>query len=111
MNKPWPNRPWSLYARAEVSGLLGQTTQSFARTEILPGGGVASGALTVKNVSLGVPVLDASCGVRYVPQFGRRMWRITAGYLFEQWFYLGETSTSQAGVTLSGGFLRAEYGF
>jgi hypothetical protein len=109
--KPSPGGALALYGRFEASGLIGSTTQSFARTEVLPGGGIASGAMSSGRMSLGVPVLDASCGVRYVPQFGDRRLRLTAGYLYEQWFYLGETDTSDAGLTLNGAFLRAEWGF
>jgi len=110
LTKPLGMSPWSLYGRFEVSGLLGKTNQTFSRSELL-GGTLVSGATAVSNLSLGVPVIDGSLGVRYVPQLGRQRWRITGGYLYEQWFYLGETSTSSAGITLSGGFLRAEFGF
>ncbi len=111
LTKPLPNSAVSLYGRFEASGLLGSTSQSFDRTEILPGVGPVSGSLRTGHMSLGVPVVDASFGVRYVPQIGQRMVRLTAGYLYEQWFYLGETDTSNAGLTLNGAFLRGEWGF
>jgi hypothetical protein len=109
--KPLPGRALALYGRFETSGLFGRTTQSFSRTETLPGGGTATGYEAPGRTSLGVPVLDASCGVRYVPQWRNRMLRLTGGYLYEQWFYLGQTGTSDAGLTLNGAFLRAEWGF
>ncbi len=109
--KPLPGRALALYGRFEVSGLIGQTTQSFSRTELLPGGGTAAGTAQTGRMSLGVPVADASFGVRYVPQWRNQMLRLTGGYLYEQWFYLGQTNTSDAGVTLNGAFLRAEWGF
>jgi hypothetical protein len=109
--KPLPGKGLALYGRFEASGLFGQTSQSFSRTELLPGGGTASGALQTGRMSLGVPVTDASFGVRYVPQMRNQMVRLTAGYLYEQWFYLGQTDTSDAGVTLNGAFFRGEWGF
>ena len=109
--KPLPGRALALYGRFEASGLFGKTSQSFSRTELLPGGGTGSGSLDTGRMSLGVPVIGASCGLRYVPQWRNQMIRLTGGYLYEQWFYLGQTSTSDAGVTLNGAFLRAEWGF
>lgn len=110
LSKGLGGTPWSLYGRFEVSGLLGKANQTFSRSEI-SGGTTISGAADVNNLSLGVPVLDAAFGLRYVPQWGGRPWRLTWGYVYEQWFYLGETSTSNAGITLNGVVFRGELGF
>ena len=110
VTKPIHGGSLSLYGRVEFSGLLGSTSQSFSRTELLAGGGLASGSASQHNISLGVPVVGASLGVRYMPPWGNGL-GFSAGYQFEQWWYLGTTASSDAGLTLQGVFLRGEMGF
>jgi hypothetical protein len=50
-------------------------------------------------------------GLSFMPQLGCNWLRFTGGYRFEQWWYLGDTSTSNAGLTLQGVFLRGEWGY
>jgi hypothetical protein len=109
VTKPIPGTRLALYGRLEFSGLLGNTTQSFARSELV-GGTLVGGSARQSDLSLGVPVVGASLGARYMPPWANGL-GISAGYQFEQWWYLGTTSSSDAGLTLQGVFLRGEMGF
>jgi hypothetical protein len=110
--KPFAWRPaLGVYARADFSGLWGQINQNFARTELLPGGGVATGAGRVRSVDSGVPILEAELGLTYTPPAGPCWLRFISGYRYEQWWYLGQTSSSNAGLTLQGVFFRGEWGY
>jgi hypothetical protein len=110
--KPFARRPaLGAYARFELSGLFGDITQSFAQTEFLPGGGIATGAGRMRDINTGVPVFEMETGLSYMPPRGPCWLRFTGGYRFEQWWYLGQTSTSNAGLTLQGIFLRGEWGY
>ncbi len=119
-SKPLPWRPsFAVYARFEGSGLFGDLTQSFTRTEVA-GGGTITGTAIRRNVSIGVPVLDVEAGLSYMPIPCNGNVRITGGYKLQQWFYMdmltsdqtiSTTIISSAGVTLQGAFLRAEFGY
>ncbi len=108
LTRPFGDSPFSLYARFQTSGLAGEATQSYARTETLGGGGTATGYARPAGSATGVPVLDLWFGARYAPRWGKGMLRMTAGYQYEQWFYL---DASSAELTLNGVFFRGEYGF
>jgi major outer membrane protein len=99
------------YTRFEFSGVWGQINQSFTRTELLPVVGAVTGAGRVHNVDTGVPVFEMESGLSFMPQLGCNWLRFTGGYRFEQWWYIGQTSTSNAGLTLQGVFLRGEWGY
>lgn len=69
LTRPLGASAWALYARMETSGLAGDSSQSFARTETLAGGGTATGFARQSSAALGVPVIDVWAGIRYVPQW------------------------------------------
>jgi hypothetical protein len=108
--KAMPWKPLAMYSRIEGSGVLGKTTQSFTGTQLLPGGGVQSGSVSERATN-GVPVLDVETGLAYVPAWRDRTCRMTLGYKFQQWWYLGQTVDSKAELTLQGAFFRAEFGY
>ncbi len=101
----------AFYARVEGSGLFGDLSQSFTRTEVLPNASTASGSLNLRDISIGVAILDVECGLSYMPLRANSNFRVTSGYKLQQWFYLGDTTTSSAGITLQGVFLRGEFGY
>lgn len=114
LTKPLPRWPtWSVYGRLEASGLFGATTQSFSRNELLPGGGTATGAVSTHDFNLGVPILDVSCGLGYTSRWGNRQLQFTSGYVYEQWWYLGNTGlgNSNLGLTIQGLFFRCSLGY
>ena len=114
LSKPLPRWPaLSIYGRIEASGLFGATTQSFSRSEILPGGGTATGAVSTHDFDLGVPIVDVSCGLSYTPRWRNRQFQFTSGYVYEQWWYLGDTGigNSNLGLTIQGVFFRCSLGY
>ncbi len=112
ITKPLPRWPaLALYCRLEASGLIGNLSQSFAQTQLVPGVGTASGSARIQSLSVGVPVIDVYAGMSYVPRFFNDALRMTGGYRMQQWWYLGQTSSSEAGLFLQGFFVRGEFGY
>jgi hypothetical protein len=114
LTKPLPWRPGlAVYGRIEASGLFGATTQSFSQTEVLPNGTIASGAVSTHDFDLGVPILDVSCGLSYTPPWRNKMLQLMTGYVYEQWWYLGDTGigNSNLGLTIQGVFFRCQFGY
>jgi hypothetical protein len=110
ISKPFPWAPaFGVFGRFEAAGLYGQTTQSFSRTELLPGGPTAAGAGQLR-VNTGVPVIDVYAGLSYVPRWRSSLVRLTAGYRLQQWWYLGQVN-SETALTMQGVFLRGEIGY
>ncbi len=112
ISKPMPRLPaLAVFARFEVSGLIGDVTQSFTRTEILPGGGTATGFGRIRNIDTGVPVIDVYAGMSYAPHWFHDSLRVTGGYRLQQWWYLGSTASSDASLFMQGFFVRGEFGY
>ena len=76
---------------------------------------MATGASHVRDISLGVPVVAGSLGLSYVPAWRDGTVRLTTGYQYEQWWYLGDTvgngGSSTVALTLQGMFFRCEFGY
>jgi hypothetical protein len=109
--KAMPWNPLSAYLRIDGAGVLGNTSQTFSRTAMTPGGPTVSGSSGVSRLALGVPVLSVQAGMSWVPPWRERTIRVSGGYQYEQWWYLGQTSSSLAELTLQGMFLKGEVGF
>jgi hypothetical protein len=105
LTKAMPWNPLGIYLKGEATGLLGKTTQSFAGTMA---GGSGSAATRFNN---GVPMVQFEAGLSYVPPWRCGCCRATAGYLFQQWWDLGDTADSIAELTLQGVFFRTELGY
>ncbi len=55
-------------------------------------------------------MIEVRLGVSYVPPAVPNL-RFSAGYQFEQWWYLGQLGDSRGELHSNGGFLRAEWDF
>jgi hypothetical protein len=105
--KAMPWKPLSIFAKFDASGILGDATQTFSETTLL--GGTTTAA--VRDITTGVPVFQFQGGMTWVPDWRNRRCRLSTGYQYEQWWYLGQTTGSTAGLTMQGMFFRGEWGY
>jgi Legionella pneumophila major outer membrane protein precursor len=94
-----PETQFGCYARADVSGLLGHTSQTF------DAGGFDVASIRQGN---GAASFSAEVGFSWQPA-GNDGFRVVVGYQFEQWWNLGRTDFANADLTVHGGFLRGEW--
>lgn len=97
--------PFAWYGRLEAAGLIGKTRQHFEETDVTPAG-VVSAASASGSQSNGVGLFGVESGFQYVP--GQSPVRLSVGYRWERWWFVGATDTSNADLTIQGFFLRGE---
>jgi hypothetical protein len=97
------------FARLDYGLILGRIDQSFEEIRSPPGGGSVGGATNAHDTQA-VDHLTFETGLSWVPPDGDRM-RFSVGYLFEQWWYLGQVGPSRAELTDQGVFFRSEFSF
>lgn len=98
-----------IFARVDGSAIVGRINQSYEETILFPNG-TAIGGATSQHGSQTVPVLSFQAGLGWKPWADMPL-RLSAGYQFEQWWYLGQVEGSRAELTVQGIFLRGELGF
>lgn len=98
------------FGRIEGAALLGNIRQQFEETEFTRRGlALDSGGTTVDQAQ-GVPVLSVQAGLAWAPSACRFL-RFSGGYVFEEWWYLGQADASRAELSLQGLFFRGEWNF
>jgi len=97
----------SVFGRIDGATMLGRIHQSFERTALV-GTPLATGAALVQHGSQGIPTLNLQAGVAWVPNVPGNWLRLSCGYQFEQWWYLGRLESSAAELSGHGLFFRAE---
>jgi hypothetical protein len=96
------------FGRLEGAALLGKIKQGFEE-EVIRGGSLLGGAQTVRG-NQGVPVLLVQTGVSWTPPRYPRL-RLSTGYEYEMWWYIGQAGDSSAELSDQGVFFRAEWNF
>jgi hypothetical protein len=97
----------SAFGRLEGAVLVGNQRQTFEE-KVMFLDGEAVGDTTVAKQTQAVPVIDFQIGLGWTPAFADGM-RVAFGYQLEQWWYLGQTSTSYGDLSAQGLFLRGEF--
>ncbi len=101
----------ALFGRLETGAMFGRINQSYALTENT-GAGLIGGAFT-RGHGETVPFLTFMTGLSYVPQVQGNWMRFGFGYLFEEWWGLGDLHglASRGDLTIQGLFFRGEFTF
>jgi hypothetical protein len=107
----------SLFGRLDGAVLIGQVKQNYHEWDLQADGTTVYSFNQVRH-SQSVPNLLLEAGVSYVPPILTNF-KITTGYQFEQYWYLGQfgfndngtASTSRGELWSHGWFLRGEYDF
>jgi hypothetical protein len=99
----------SAFAKLDYGLILGRIDQSFEETFSSGGTPVLGGAANAHETQA-VDHLSFETGLRWAPPGEDRM-RFSVGYLFEEWFYLGQVGPSRAELLDQGVFFRSEFNF
>ncbi len=99
---------WAWFGRLEGAALLGKIKQGF-NEEVIRDGTLVGGAQTIRG-NQGVPVLTVQTGLSWTPPRYTRL-RLSTGYEYEMWWYIGQAADSAAELTDQGVFFRAELNF
>jgi hypothetical protein len=102
-----PRLAW--FARVESAALFGRVKQAFEEVVALDDVLLLGGATTLHG-SQTVPTVEFQTGLAWIPPLYRNL-RLSVGYEYEVWWYLGELSGSHAELTSQGVFLRTEVRF
>lgn len=101
----------ALFTRIEGAALVGRIEQHYSEAALFGAGsglGVLSGSSEAHG-SQTVPILNFQAGLGWTPCLQGRWVRFSAGYLYENWWYIGTLNASRAELTNQGFFLRGEW--
>jgi hypothetical protein len=104
---PVPELAW--FGHFDAAAVMGDTTQNFEET--VTTGDTAVGAASHVSSDEAVPVVTAQVGLGWTPCWNGRRVRFAVGYEIQGWWYLGQTDTSSAEMTVQGVFVRGEWNF
>ncbi len=101
---------FSLYGKLEGAVIFGDGDQSFEETRRLADGSLIGGAVDVSGGRT-VPIFGLEAGLSYSPAHDANWVRFTFGYLYEQWWGVGDVGGSSGDVMFQGLFFRGEFNF
>ena len=103
---PISSHRWALFSKFEGAGVIGNDRQTFSQSAT----GITSGSAS-NSVTVGVPVIGLKAGLNWLPDWGGGNVKMSAGYQWERWFFLGTDTTSNNELTIQGPFVRGEVAF
>ncbi|MBM4071804.1 MAG: hypothetical protein FJ271_23195 [Planctomycetes bacterium] len=98
-----------VYLLVDAAGLIGSLRQDFVDVRFLDNGSIAGGRLR-RSDCIGVGNLQLEPGIRVLPLADPRF-RVSIGYTWQRWWYVGDTFDSNADVTIQGIMFRGEFTF
>jgi hypothetical protein len=100
-----------LFGRLDLMVLVGHIHQTYAQADVNPDGSITQASDFLRKTQT-VPVFTLQSGISYAPPSLRR-WRFTAGYQFEEWWFVGQIDGNdpRGQFYTNGVFLRAEASF
>jgi hypothetical protein len=104
-----PLPAFAVFAKVDAAVLIGPLRQRFSGTVPDAEGNISMGE-TDERRTQSVPTLNVRAGISYSPPRWETL-RFSAGYQFEQWWFLGTLGDSRAELSSHGGFFRAELDF
>lgn len=97
------------YLLLDAAGLLGALHQDFVDVRFLDDGSIAGGRLRSRDC-IGVGTLQIEPGLRFLPLPDPRF-RVSIGYTWQRWWFLGNSLPSDADLTFQGIMFRGEFSF
>lgn len=107
---PLSTHRWTIFSKFEAAGVIGNDRQSFSQSVTGPNNVITSGSAS-NSVTVGVPVIGLKAGLNWLPDWGGGNVKMSAGYQWERWFFLGTDTTSNNELTIQGPFVRGEVAF
>lgn len=102
-----PEPSLSFIGSFDIAGVIGFDYQRFGETALV-GGNVLSAAGRTDGRTTATPILRVEAGLSWVPDWRQKTLRFSAGYQYEHWWLLTDT-TPMIEITLQGPFVRAEW--
>jgi len=97
----------SFNAGSDISGIVGFNYQRFGEQFQTAGGVQRASGRTDGGLS-GIPILNVRAGLSWIPEWGNRSIRLSAGYQWEQWWITSDTGQENE-INLQGPYIRGEY--
>ncbi len=107
---PISSHRWTLFSKFEGAGVIGVDRQSYSQSVSGSNNVITSGSAS-NSVTVGVPVIGLKAGLNWLPDWGGGNVKMSAGYQWERWFFLGTDTTSNNELTIQGPFVRGEVAF
>jgi hypothetical protein len=101
---------FAAYGRLDGAVVVGNDSQSFEETDLLPGGGQVGGASRFSETRSS-PMLGLQLGLSYAPHCDPHWFRFSFGYQFEQWWGVGSAGGNHGDVRFQGLFFRGEFNY
>jgi hypothetical protein len=108
---PIASNRWTIFAKADASGMIGNDWQSFTQAVGSPNSMIISASATSPRSTVGVPAIGLRTGVNWLPDSANGSVKMSAGFQWERWFFLGTDSGSYNELTILGPFVRGEMTF
>jgi hypothetical protein len=102
--------PLSLYGSLDGAVVVGHISQDFEQVWTFDTTGAQVGGALRDSGTQAVPVLSLQLGVRLAP-FGCDGMRLSLGYVFEDWFDVGNLNSSRGYLIDQGIYFRSEFNF
>ena len=97
----------AVFTRTEGALVVGRINQAFEDVFFFDDGFALGGAHS-QHGTQAVPLLNVQAGLSWTPA-GYSWLRLSTGYQYEHWWYLGQVGNSRAELWDQGVFFRAEY--
>jgi hypothetical protein len=104
-----PLPAFAVFAKVDGAVMIGPLRQRFTQSQFDAFGNPETGELD-QRVTQSVPMITIRTGLSYSPPRMENL-RLSAGYQFEQWWFLGQLGDSRGELHSNGGFLRMELDF
>src|SRR5205823_5170624 len=101
---------FGFFARVEGATMFGRVRQEFEALVADEHDNLIDGQTNVRHTQT-VPTVDFQAGLSWTRCWARHWSRYSVGYVFEDWWYLGQAGSSRAELMSQGVFLRGEFGF
>ena len=108
---PISSTGWTIFAKVDAAGMIGTDRQSFSQTISGPSSSIISASATSPGSTVGVPSVGLRSGVNWLPDWGNGGVKMSAGFQWERWFFLGTGSDSYNELTILGPFVQGEMMF
>lgn len=97
------------YLLLDTAGLIGSLHQDFVDVRFTKNGNIVGGELRRRDC-IGVGTLQFEPGLRFLPLRDPRF-RVSVGYTWQRWWFLGNSTASDADLTIQGIMFRGEFSF
>lgn len=104
------NTGLAMFGKLDMSMVFGRVHDGFAETVYAGAGQPLTSGATAFDATEAAPTIGVEAGLAWKPWACRRF-RLSAGYEFEEWWYVGTANGNHATLSDQGFFLRSEWNY